>query len=50
MDFELPEDIGSKLRELDAFIQAEIKPLEPLCGLTGSATYIWMTCSYPIPM
>src|ERR1700738_3684638 len=28
MDFELPSEITSKLAELDAFIEAEIKPLE----------------------
>lgn len=28
MDFELPADIKAKLSELDAFIEAEIKPLE----------------------
>ena len=28
MDFELPKDITDKLAELDAFIEAEIKPLE----------------------
>src|ERR1700737_4499681 len=28
MDFELPSEITSKLTELDAFIEAEIKPLE----------------------
>ncbi len=28
MDFELPRDITDKLSELDAFIEAEIKPLE----------------------
>ena len=28
MDFTIPEDIRSKLKELDAFIEAEIKPLE----------------------
>lgn len=30
MDFELPADIKAKLSELDAFIEAEIKPLEAL--------------------
>ncbi len=28
MDFEIPDDIARKLDELDAFIEAEIKPLE----------------------
>src|SRR3981081_1494455 len=28
MDFELPREITAKLAELDAFIEAEIKPLE----------------------
>ena len=28
MDFELPKEITDKLAELDAFIEAEIKPLE----------------------
>src|ERR1700678_2377557 len=28
MDFELPAEIAAKLRELDAFIESEIKPLE----------------------
>src|SRR5258708_37398996 len=28
MDFELPSEITNKLAELDAFIEAEIKPLE----------------------
>ena len=28
MDFELPAEITAKLAELDAFIEAEIKPLE----------------------
>src|SRR5258708_17662995 len=28
MDFELPSEITAKLAELDAFIEAEIKPLE----------------------
>jgi len=28
MDFELPGEITAKLAELDAFIEAEIKPLE----------------------
>src|SRR3981189_3953892 len=28
MDFELPKEISAKLAELDAFIEAEIKPLE----------------------
>ena len=28
MDFELPKEITEKLAELDAFIEAEIKPLE----------------------
>ena len=28
MDFELPQAIRAKLAELDAFIEAEIKPLE----------------------
>ena len=28
MDFDIPEEIQAKLEELDAFIEAEIKPLE----------------------
>ncbi len=28
MDFDIPADIAAKLAELDAFIEAEIKPLE----------------------
>ena len=28
MDFELPPEITAKIVELDAFIEAEIKPLE----------------------
>ena len=28
MDFDIPQDIQAKLSELDAFIEAEIKPLE----------------------
>jgi acyl-CoA dehydrogenase len=28
LDFELPKEIIDKLAELDAFIEAEIKPLE----------------------
>jgi len=38
MDFDIPADIAAYLRELDAFIDREIKPLERRTTISASST------------